>query len=123
MNEPWGFKERYGKQLLQTCHECSTVFEMITMLVSCPIPFPYVHLCKLLLVCFLVVTPLVIEWERGIFANVFLPTAVAMSLLGIDSIAGELENPFGDDANDLDMTRAIGNLEADCLQMLKLSGD
>lgn len=123
MNEPWGFKERFAKEFLGTCHQCSVLFESITMVITTPIPFPYVHLCKCLLVFFLLMTPLVIDPELGLFANVFLPTAVAMSLLGIDAIATELENPFGDDANDLDIVRCIGTLEAECLQMLELSGD
>jgi len=123
MNEPWGFKERFAKDFLNTCHTCSVLFESITMVVTTPIPFPYVHLCKVLLVCFLIMTPLVVDTSLGFFANVILPTAVAMSLLGIDAIAAELENPFGDDANDLDIVRGISVLEAECLQMLELSGD
>lgn len=123
MNEPWGFKERFAKDFLGTCHLCSTLFESITMVVTTPIPFPYVHLCKVLLMFFLLMTPLVVEVELGFFANVILPTAVAMSLLGIDAIATEIENPFGDDANDLDIVRCIATLEAECLQMLELAGD
>jgi len=123
MNEPWGFKERFAKDYLNTCHTCSVLYESITMVVTTPIPFPYVHLCKVLLVCFLISTPIIIDTELGFAANVILPTAVAMSLLGIDAIATELENPFGDDANDLDIVRGIGQLEAECIQMLELSGD
>lgn len=123
MNEPWGFKERFAKDFLNTCHNCSVLYESITMVVCTPIPFPYVHLCKVLLVCFLITTPLVVDTSLGFFANVILPTAVSMSLLGIDAIATELENPFGDDANDLDIVRGIGQLEVECMQMLELSGD
>eukprot|EP00413_Alexandrium_margalefii_P027370 CAMPEP_0204554670 /NCGR_PEP_ID=MMETSP0661-20131031/28279_1 /ASSEMBLY_ACC=CAM_ASM_000606 /TAXON_ID=109239 /ORGANISM="Alexandrium margalefi, Strain AMGDE01CS-322" /LENGTH=36 /DNA_ID= /DNA_START= /DNA_END= /DNA_ORIENTATION= len=34
-----------------------------------------------------------------------------MALLGIDAIATELENPFGDDDNDLELLESINVLE------------
>jgi len=48
---------------------------------------------------------------------------VSLALLGIDAIATELENPFGDDANDLDILGMIAELESEAMEMLRLSGD
>lgn len=123
MNESWGFKERFAKPIMLICQEASDLFENICVIITTPIPFPYVNLCKVLLMCFLISSPLVIQSSLGFFANVVLPTVVAMSLLGIDAIASELENPFGDDLNDLDIVRLINQLEAECLMFLELTGD
>ena len=42
-----------------------------------------------------------------------VPTLVAFALLGVDAISSELENPFGDDANDLDVLEMIHGLESE----------
>merc|ERR1719215_1194500 len=93
------------------------------MVISTPIPFPYVHLCKALLLFFLITLPVVMNPKQGIFACVVLPSCVSMSLLGIDAIASELENPFGDDDNDLDFNGAITQFESECLKLLEIAGD
>ncbi|CAE8619500.1 unnamed protein product [Polarella glacialis] len=123
MNEPWGFKERFSKDFLQLFNQCGLIYEQITVLISTPIPFPYVHLCKVLLLCFLISTPLAMEPNLGFVASVMLPTFVALSLLGIDAIAQELENPFGDKANHLDVDSSISALEDECMLLLDLCGD
>lgn len=123
VNEVWGIKERFVKDLSQLCHDANLYFELINQTMTTPIPFPYVHLCKVLLGTFLLSYPFFIDCALGWFANVFLPTAVATSLLGIDAIATELENPFGDDPNDLDLLDFIGQLEQESMMMLRLCGD
>merc|ERR1719473_603468 len=44
-------------------------------------------------------------------------------MLGIDAIAGELENPFGDDANDLDYNGTLAAFERQLLTVLEQVGD
>eukprot|EP00933_Yihiella_yeosuensis_P020992 TRINITY_DN16725_c0_g1_i1.p1 TRINITY_DN16725_c0_g1~~TRINITY_DN16725_c0_g1_i1.p1 ORF type:complete len:587 (+),score=127.72 TRINITY_DN16725_c0_g1_i1:64-1824(+) len=123
MNEPWGFKERLAKDFLTLFNQCSLLYEHITVIISTPIPFPYVHLCKVLLLCFLISTPLTMDAREGFVASVVMPTIVALALLGIDAIAIELENPFGDKANHLDIDSCISQLEDECMLMLDLAGD
>eukprot|EP00418_Pyrodinium_bahamense_P043582 CAMPEP_0179209918 /NCGR_PEP_ID=MMETSP0796-20121207/104695_1 /TAXON_ID=73915 /ORGANISM="Pyrodinium bahamense, Strain pbaha01" /LENGTH=695 /DNA_ID=CAMNT_0020914879 /DNA_START=1 /DNA_END=2085 /DNA_ORIENTATION=+ len=123
MNEPYGFKERFAKDVLNLCNQAAVMYESITMLITTPIPFPYVHLCKVLLLIFLASMAFMIDPGRGLFASVAFPSCVAMALLGIDAIATQLENPFGDDRSDHDVVGAIGALEAECLLLLELSGD
>merc|ERR1712224_488469 len=43
--------------------------------------------------------------------------------LGIDAIGTELENPFGDDDNDLDIDELIHTVECEAMEMLALTGD
>jgi len=72
--------------------------------------------------CFLISMPLVVDPDLGFFANVVVPAGVSVGLLGLDAVSSELENPFGDDANDLDF-RGVEQVESDCMRMLELSGD
>merc|ERR1712007_386320 len=52
-----------------------------------------------------------------------VPVVIAFVLLSIDAISTELENPFGDDPNDLDIDEMIHNLELEAMEMLRLCGD
>merc|ERR1712087_343346 len=57
------------------------------------------------------------------YVNLVMPTLTAMALMGIDQIGAELENPFGDDVNDLDFQAMIMGLEKEMLRMLQIAGD
>jgi len=122
-NEPWGFKERFSKDLMGFCNMSSNFYEQMTMVITTPIPFPYVHLCKVLLIVFLFVSPVLINTNSGFFEDVIVPSFIALALLGIDAIASELENPFGDDPTDLDVTGAIALFESECMTLLDACGD
>lgn len=78
---------------------------------------------RTLLVGYLLTAPLLLDYEEGIWANVVMPTITAIALIGIDHIGIELENPFGDDANDLDVQAMITQFEREALKMLELIGD
>lgn len=123
VNEPYGLKERFVKDLVHLFSQSALFYESVTTVILTPLPFPYVHLCKVLLTIFLLSMPVVIDPTRGFYASVVLPASVAMSLLGIDAIATELENPFGDDANDHDIMGCISSLEAEAMLILELVGD
>eukprot|EP00404_Azadinium_spinosum_P058988 CAMPEP_0180702846 /NCGR_PEP_ID=MMETSP1038_2-20121128/6327_1 /TAXON_ID=632150 /ORGANISM="Azadinium spinosum, Strain 3D9" /LENGTH=581 /DNA_ID=CAMNT_0022734613 /DNA_START=15 /DNA_END=1760 /DNA_ORIENTATION=+ len=80
-----------------------------------PFPYPYTQLNLILIWIYMVATPFVIcawdteSWLCGLFTLVSV-----VCMLGLDLIASELENPFGDDSNDLpclemqhDMNRSL----------------
>merc|ERR1719469_940274 len=52
-----------------------------------------------------------------------MPTVAGFALFGIDQIGTELENPFGSDANDLDVQEMIMQLERELMRLLEFSGD
>ena len=62
------------------------------------------QLTKLFMLLFVFTVPIALVGEIGYAA---VPTSVmlAMGYLGLDEIANQLENPFGDDDNDLPMIR------------------
>merc|ERR1712151_1178162 len=67
--------------------------------------------------------PFSVDPSIGLFGGVAMPLVVALALLGIDAIASELENPFGDDPNDLDFVAPIHELECEAMEILTLAGD
>jgi len=68
-----------------------------------PFPFPYTQMNLGLIYIYMLVTPVVIStWEDTPDSLCLSFTVVSMMcMLGLDLIASELENPLGDDPNDL----------------------
>jgi len=120
---PWGLKERMAVEMTDLLGKIEHGIQHVDMIITTPVPLPYAHLCKVLLLIFCVSLPCTLDYTLGWFANTVIPSAVATALLGVDAIATELENPFGDDANDLDLLELISLLENEALDMLTLSGD
>jgi len=67
-----------------------------------PLPFPYVQSMELLLVLHWIVTPpLMCMWVTSPLWTGILAFVQVFFLWSLNTIATELENPFGDDVNDL----------------------
>mmetsp|Transcript_18395 Transcript_18395/g.58466 ORF Transcript_18395/g.58466 Transcript_18395/m.58466 type:complete len:554 (-) Transcript_18395:83-1744(-) len=79
-----------------------------------PFPFPYTQLNFLLIFVYIAVTPLVIStWRTEIWLVAMFTFISVTCMMGLDLIASELENPFGDDPNDLpvfDMQRDMNKM-------------
>lgn len=121
--QPWGIKERFVTELVVVLTHMEHSYDAINQIISTPLPLPYANLCKLLLSIFLFTMPFMIDCSLGWFANTIIPGTVSLALLGIDAIATELENPFGDDANDLDLLERAHQLESEAVELVRLSGD
>jgi len=74
-----------------------------------------------LLLFFLITYPLHIEVESGAWPNVVSPCIIGIALTGIMCVAGELENPIGDDPCDLNMYEMIHGLEVMVEQVFDLN--
>mmetsp|Transcript_89558 Transcript_89558/g.191911 ORF Transcript_89558/g.191911 Transcript_89558/m.191911 type:complete len:460 (-) Transcript_89558:58-1437(-) len=122
-SQPWGLKDRFIPGLAGLLTSLQHNFEMAHQIITTPLPLPYANLCKTLLSVFLFAMPFFVDYRLGWFANTVIPAIVSLALLGIDAIATELENPFGDDANDLDILEGIHVLEREAMEMLRLAGD
>lgn len=77
-------------------------FHQAKKLTDVPYPFPFMQATEWLLVLHWLVTPIVMTnfTDRAVWAGVFSFLAVFI-LWTLNTIATELENPFGEDANDL----------------------
>ena len=117
-DQPWGIKERFVPMLSGFCGTVLKAFDEVHQIITTPLPLPYINLVKTLLVFFLGSFPFVLNPSKGWYANVVVPTLVAFALLGVDAISSELENPFGDDPNDLDVLEMIHGLESEVKWLL-----
>jgi hypothetical protein len=122
-NRKWAISERFLPTFGKMTHRLLDSIQLVTQCVSTPLPFPYFHLCKMLLFLYFLCFPFFIQQELGIYANIVEFCGLSLALLGVDAIATELENPFGDDANDLDIYEKIAALENEILYFLKLCND
>lgn len=67
-----------------------------------PFPFPYAQMSAVMIFLYMLVTPLVINlWAQQAWYCGIATLISVVCMKGIDMIAIELENPFGDDPNDL----------------------
>jgi len=67
-----------------------------------PFPFPYSQMNLVLVYIYMLVTPLVVAThDAPAYFCAFFTLVSVLCMLGLDLIASELENPFGDDPNDL----------------------
>jgi len=84
-----------------------------------PLPFPFMIATEVLLLLHLAISPvMLVSW----FDNLVLPTAFAfilvLALWSLHVIAGELENPFGSDDNDLDMRAMQTRLNSRLVELI-----
>jgi len=122
-NRRYGVSERFVPSFGKVGMRLLTSFQFVTQCVSTPLPFPYFHLCKTLLFLYFLCFPFFIKQSLGVWANVCEMCCLSLALLGVDAIATELENPFGDDDNDLDIYEKISTLEHEILYFLRLCND
>mmetsp|Transcript_13411 Transcript_13411/g.31509 ORF Transcript_13411/g.31509 Transcript_13411/m.31509 type:complete len:651 (+) Transcript_13411:91-2043(+) len=67
-----------------------------------PFPFPYTQMNLVLVYVYMIMTPLVISaWGFAPLTCAVATLVSCVCMIGLDLIASELENPFGDDDNDL----------------------
>eukprot|EP00438_Fugacium_kawagutii_P036034 Skav221504 [mRNA] locus=scaffold2743:130782:135216:- [translate_table: standard] len=67
-----------------------------------PFPFPYAQLSLFLTFLHMIISPLImVQYTKHIFAACFLTCVSVVSVISLNIISLELENPFGDDINDL----------------------
>lgn len=67
-----------------------------------PYPYPLAQMMKLLMYAFVFLMPIIIEtFTKSVMLTPCLSFLIILSYWGLNRVARELENPFGEDANDL----------------------
>jgi putative membrane protein len=87
-----------------------------------PIPFAYAQHIKIFLVAFCVTVPFALVEAMG-WATPAAAAIVVFGLLGIEEIGIEIEDPFGEDPNDLPLDRIGETITVDTAAMLALRDD
>jgi ion channel-forming bestrophin family protein len=82
-----------------------------------PIPFSYAVFIKLFLVLYALILPVGLAADYG-WLTVPLVMLVVFALLGLELMAGEIENPFGLDCNDLPTGTIARGIRADAAELL-----
>ena len=87
-------------------------------LANTPIPLSYVLQLRFFMVLWLILYPLHVVPYYG-WWSILLTCLVAYAVLGIESMACEIENPFGYDRNDLDLDMYVQGFYKDTQEILR----
>lgn len=118
-NKEWGWLERALNLADGRIALLMRAFEEMDQNVSTPLPLPYQHLCKMLMFTFMITFPLVMNnVEDGLITNMVVPAIIAFAMFGIEVISMEIEDPFGDDANDFDAMKIIAAIESSMYEVM-----
>eukprot|EP00930_Biecheleria_cincta_P054835 TRINITY_DN4122_c0_g1_i1.p1 TRINITY_DN4122_c0_g1~~TRINITY_DN4122_c0_g1_i1.p1 ORF type:complete len:288 (-),score=48.01 TRINITY_DN4122_c0_g1_i1:208-1071(-) len=86
---------------------------------SWPFPFPYAQLSSVMITLHLIITPLVMcQWTSHWMGTFLLTLVACVSLASLDLISVEIENPLGDDLNDLPVHDIHQRMNRDLLMLL-----
>ena len=96
----------------QTLGELQQVWNGMLKITSTPLPFPWVHLSRVVLFLFLItlIPPAVVVMEWSAAGFMF---GVSFLFLGLVQIGTEMEDPFGTDINDFDLVAFEGIIKRD----------
>lgn len=120
----WGWLERCLNLVDGSLGKMMRAFEEMDQNITTPLPLPYCHLCKTLMLTFLLVFPIVgVSAEDGLMLNVVAPTIIATAMFGLESISMEIEDPFGDDDNDFDVIRTVAAIEGSIFEVMHCRND
>mmetsp|Transcript_40030 Transcript_40030/g.95998 ORF Transcript_40030/g.95998 Transcript_40030/m.95998 type:complete len:417 (+) Transcript_40030:88-1338(+) len=116
--KPYGYMERVLNLADSRIAELQRIYTEMSSHVSVPLPLPYCHLCRTLMLMFLLVYATHIDPTLGSIANIIIPMVIALAMFGIDAISSEIEDPFGDDPNDFELMPVIHRIEMETLLIL-----
>lgn len=119
MCKEWGWLERVLNLADVRTKNLLYGFEAMESNVATPMPLPFNHIGKVCLFMWLFLFPLVLTSpEDGLVVVVISSLFMSMLLLGLEAIGMEIEDPWGEDANDLDVPRQIASVEENMFEIL-----
>lgn len=94
--------------------ELITAFNGADKVRNVPLPFPYAQLLVILLSIYCFTMPFVfVGYYHSIVPQLFCCTMITLIFFGINAVGVEIEDPFGDDANDLPVDGMVKKLWED----------
>lgn len=112
VNELYQLNKISGEQLLYINTELQSFTDNIgacERIQKTPIPYAYSLFLKKVIFVYIFTMPIGFVSEFGYWATVIIPL-VFYTFAGIEIIAEEIEDPFGQDANDLPLNRISNNI-------------
>jgi len=105
----------------QNLHGLINGFNGVDKVHSVPLPFPYAQMILIFLSIYVFASPFIFVGYFG-FAC-FLPALVlCLAFFGTNEVALEIEDPFGEDENDLPLDPMGDALKSDCEMNLEVAG-
>jgi len=99
-------------------------YNHILEIMSIPFPFPYSQACLMMFLPLLALMPvLIVSWTSQPLVAFLLTFLAASSFISLQLISSELENPFGDDPNDLPIAEFHTEFNRGLLMLLHPSLD
>ncbi|KAL7550751.1 hypothetical protein ACHAWF_013973 [Thalassiosira exigua] len=90
------------RDLLQFVENFMTAFHSFRVLVFTPYPFPLLQMTRAFLFFWVYTLPMVLLKDYRIWSSIFIVILVSFGFIGIEYVSMSLDDPFGDDTNDID---------------------
>ena len=103
--------------LVADMKECNKVFAALDRIKNTTMPFAYVNHLKIFMIIYFITLPIALAPSIGwgcILATFF----VSYAMIGIEEIGVEIEEPFGNDHNDLPINDFFHTLKRDVSEIL-----
>jgi len=89
-------------RIFQQLEKGKSHFSQVHQLMTIQFPFPYVQAARVLLIMYGLLTPFVmVYWGKNIWHSFLFTFMSTMGMYAIEITASEIENPFGENTNDL----------------------
>lgn len=98
-------------------NQCLASFRALCRIRSTPMPFAYVNHLKIFMFLYFITLPFALVSLFG-WGAVVVNVAIAYVLVGIEEIGVEIEDPFGDDPNDLPVEQICDQICTDVREVL-----
>eukprot|EP00294_Goniomonas_avonlea_P008745 CAMPEP_0114552300 /NCGR_PEP_ID=MMETSP0114-20121206/7054_1 /TAXON_ID=31324 /ORGANISM="Goniomonas sp, Strain m" /LENGTH=409 /DNA_ID=CAMNT_0001737173 /DNA_START=290 /DNA_END=1519 /DNA_ORIENTATION=- len=90
---------------LQAISDGFNAFQVAAKIMDTLFPFPYAQLLNGLMIMFTISTPIAVStFTNSIYIAAFLSCLAVVGIIALEEVAKEIENPFGNDANDLPLS-------------------
>jgi len=113
--QKWGYPERVLNLIAGIAADALDQLTHLSGLIMRPVSLAYYQHCRVIVVIFSFMWPLVTEVgenEMGaVFDNVVFPFVVYWAMSGLERLAEMMENPVGDDDTDLNLLQQLHELE------------
>eukprot|EP00736_Rhodelphis_marinus_P008319 Rmarinus@m.20997 len=96
-------------------------YNQAVKIVETPFPFPYTQLISVLLLIMMLTTPVIVaSYVEDVTIACFFTFFAVMGYYALNEVAMELEDPFGEDPNDLPMELSHEEFNQKCMTLLAL---
>merc|ERR1719386_509467 len=99
-------------------------YHSVIQIMTIPFPYPYSQVCLIMVFGHMICTPVVmVYYTDSIFCSALFTFLSCASFFSLLFISAELENPFGDDANDLPSTSFQDDINESLIMMISPISD